>query len=235
MSGDRSRPVLTGLACLVVVLAIPATAAPTAVPDSWQRTVLANIQRVEYEFSPSGDGSWSAPNRTHDLRSFVSTDGLRVIARRPVEPAWEVRLSLVGFGRAGAIIPAEAPDGPPSATGNRAELQRSALTEWFVNEPSGLEHGYTVPSRPPGGEGSLILQLGVAGNIVADLSPDGGTVRFRTGSGHEALRYSKLEVFDAAGRRLDSRFELAGDRLSMVIDDSGAEYPLLVDPGFLSS
>jgi len=234
MSDDRSRPVLTGLACLAVVLAIPATAAPTAVPDSWQRTVFENIQRAEYEFSPAADGSWSAPNRTHDLRSFVSADGLRVIPRRPAEPTWELRLSLAGLGRAGAMIPAETPAGSPAARGNRAELHRTALTEWFVNEPSGLEHGYTLSSRPPGGEGELILQLALAGTIGADLSPDGATVRFRTATGHEALRYDKLEVFDATGRRLDSRFELEGDRLSMVVDDARDEMQLDIRDRFFA-
>jgi trimeric autotransporter adhesin len=45
-----------------------------------------------------------------------------------------------------------------------------------------------------------------------------------------SLAYGGLIATDARGRRLPAHIQLLGDRLSLVIDDRGARYPLRVDP-----
>jgi hypothetical protein len=44
------------------------------------------------------------------------------------------------------------------------------------------------------------------------------------------LVYSGLEAFDARGRRLAAHMELEAARLTLVVDDTGADYPVKIDP-----
>jgi hypothetical protein len=141
-------------------------------------------------------------------------------------------LSLVGFGRGDALADPGAPVGPLVARGNRVELIRAALTEWYVNDPDGIEQGFTIPSPPLPGrrEQPVVIEMQVSGEVVAGLSPEGQEVLFRTATGRAALRYDHLAVLDAMGRRLPSKFESSGDRIRIVTDDGGAIYPIVVDP-----
>jgi hypothetical protein len=209
----RTRLALVGLSCLVGWVVFSVVPAATDSHDGWQSIVIENLRQAEYKYSATGDDAWSAPNRAHDVRSFVSADGLRVVPRRPVILPWQVELRLAGFGRGDAL------------TGTGAPV-------WYVNEPEGIEQGFTIPAPPAQGmDGQpVVIEMRVSGEVVVDLSSDAQEVLFRTASGRAALRYDGLIVLDAEGRRLPSRFESAGDRIRIVADDEGAVYPLLVDP-----
>jgi hypothetical protein len=44
------------------------------------------------------------------------------------------------------------------------------------------------------------------------------------------LRYSQLKVWDANRREVSARFEVQGERISILVADAGAAYPLTIDP-----
>ena len=46
------------------------------------------------------------------------------------------------------------------------------MTEWFVNGPTGLEHGFTVPVPPPLGGDELVFDLVFSGGLRAVLAKD---------------------------------------------------------------
>jgi hypothetical protein len=229
----RTRLALAGASCLVGWAVFSAVPAATDSTTGWHRNVIENLRRAEYHYSAVGDGTWSAPNRAQNIRSFVTAEGLRLTPRLPAAQPWEVELRLVGFGRGDALTDTGAAVQPLVADGNRVELIRAPLTEWYVNEREGIEQGFTIPTAPAHGvEGQpVVIEMRVSGeNVAVDMSSDAQEVLFRTASGRAALRYDSLIVLDAEGRRLPSRFESAGDRLRIVADDAGAVYPLLVDP-----
>ena len=82
------------LGCLTVAFACTASFASTDIPTDWQRSVLENLRQAEYRFSEVEDGLWSAPNRSHDLRTYVSEAGLRLVPRRSVANSWDVEFRL---------------------------------------------------------------------------------------------------------------------------------------------
>lgn len=214
----------------MVALSSPAGAASTEpeVPEGWLPAAIEGIKAREYQFSPQPDGTWSAPNRAHNFRSFVSEEGWRLVPRVQSGEPWELRLQLVGVGRGATMT---APGALRlSAAGNRLELVRELVTEWYVNEPRGVKQGFTIPSSVGVGTGELLLELHVGGEVLAQASPDGRQVLFNTRGGQVALRYAELAVLDARGVELPSRFECEADRLRIVIDDRAATYPLDVDP-----
>ena len=119
---------------------------------------------------------WQAPNRAQNLRTYFTEKGPRVVRRTETEPSWVWGLELVGFGVADcalrignpvidasvspALRKASEPCPPVVETkreGNRIEFRRQGgLVEWYVNDPKGLEQGFTVPeSAIPNPESSI--------------------------------------------------------------------------------
>jgi hypothetical protein len=228
----RSPSVLLRLSALLGLIGLVAsTPAPAAVDPAWERATRASLQALEAHFRTGPDGTAWAPNRTHDLRTTVTTQGFRMVSRKGGAPGFEVGLSLAAFGRDGDLAPVT--PGKVSAEGPRATLQRPAPApvEWFLNDPRGLEHGFTVSRRPPGRAASeVVLALELATDLEVLAAPDQRTLGFARPGESPRLRYSDLVVRDAAGRSLPAHFALAEGRLEIRYDDRGARYPVEVDP-----
>ncbi len=208
------------------------------------------------------DGCYQARNpgqrwRTlFDGRGFVTT---------PDAGGWTWGLELVGYGRDGAeraitglapvtnccggVAPAinrcEGVAQAHSRCGQRVEYGwDDTLTEWYVNDRRGLEHGYTVHRRPEGLTGGtpappLHFTLAVRGDLRPRISGDGRGVTFVNVNRAAVVHYAGLAVFDADGTSLPAWFadaplpQSSGLRLQafrIVVDDRGARYPVTIDP-----
>ena len=115
---------------------------------------------------------------------------------------------------------------------NRVTLERAgAIEERYDDGPLGLEQGFTIGGRPAGPAGSaVVLALGdVPHGVNPVVARDGTSMSLERG-GRELVRYSGLVASDARGRLLPATMALAGEALSLRIDDRGASYPIRVDP-----
>jgi uncharacterized repeat protein (TIGR01451 family) len=100
-----------------------------------------------------------------------------------------------------------------------------------VNGPLGLEQGFTF-ARPPGKSrsGPLTLELALSGDLTASADATGtGAILSRSG-GAPALRYRGLTAIDATGRELRAWLKVGEKQLWLQVDDTRAQYPLVVDP-----
>ncbi|MEK6642277.1 MAG: FG-GAP repeat protein, partial [Planctomycetota bacterium] len=161
-----------------------------------------------------------------DGRGFVTT---------PDAGSWSWGLELVGYGRGcaprsvatpscvevGPLLPPGEGRGEGRA-GQRVSYQwDDTLTEWYVNDGRGLEHGYTVHQRPGGFTGEtpmlptggtpvphtpLQFTLAVRGDLHPRISDDGHNVTFVNDSGAAVVNYHGLTVLDANGRILPAWF-----------------------------
>ena len=104
------------------------------------------------------------------------------------------------------------------------------MTEWFVNETRGLEHGFTIAARPGKSALSLTLHLALRGTLKPSVSPDGRQVSFLDDNGAPALNYSGLKVTDALGVELAARFVRDRDGLRLEVEEQSARYPITIDP-----
>jgi hypothetical protein len=155
-----------------------------------------------------------------DGRGFLTT---------PDVGAWSWGLELVSFGREGMERAVAAPT-CVKANGKRVAYQwGEALTEWYVNDQRGLEHGYTV-EQPQSSAGLLQLTLSVRGNLFPQVSGDGHDVAFISATGAAVVNYNGLKVFDADGATVPARFETVAEGLRLSMDDHNARYPLTIDP-----
>ncbi|WP_295442306.1 FG-GAP repeat protein [uncultured Thiodictyon sp.] len=150
-----------------------------------------------------------------------------------VEPQgadWRWGLELRGYGVGGAL-PALTDPVRTDAAGSRIAYDwDERLQEWFVNDQRGLEHGFTLRTRP-GGEGdALDLAFAVRGGLRPDVAADGQAVRFLDAQGASVLTYGGLKVTDADGAVIAAGFTAEPDGLRLRVTDAGARYPLTIDP-----
>ncbi len=234
------------LVLVIALIAVPALAGaapereqlpPGASPDWWS-SARASIEAEEYHASwvaktpfADLDAGWQAPNRAHDFRTWFTERGARLVPRRDETPAWEWSVSLVAWGRPGTLR--DAAPGALRVLGNRVEVDRGELVEWFVNDDRGLEQGFTIDARPDG-DGPLALDVAFGGTLSAILAEDGQSVDLAAPDGARVLRYAALFARDAGGAALPAHFEsvcgTGACGIRIVVDDAAAAYPLTIDP-----
>jgi hypothetical protein len=192
-------------------------AAPTA--PSRERQALR--ERLEYH-PTENRGGLSAANRAQGLRLAFTEAGLSVEEQGGTKPV--VTLGITAFGRPGAE---RALSKTPArvSVGNRVERNWNGMTEWFLNQPEGVEHGWTVKEKALG-EGPLLLSVAVSG---AKAVASNNEAVFESDTGR-VLRYRELKALDASGSELRARMMATAAGLRIEVDDTGARYPIIVDP-----
>lgn len=193
--------------------------------DGWRRMrQLAAL--TEYAVEPAVRASYQAHNPRQraltrfepDAAVFVSLVGGR---------SWELGLRLTAYGYEGAMQAAGEAIRVPIA--NRMEYRRGDLAEWYVNDARGVEQGFTLGRRPPGDSGRpLRLEMEVTGGLQP-RRVGGDAVVFSDAAGQTRARYGGLVAWDANGVELPATLEAAPDRIAILVDDSGAAYPLTID------
>jgi hypothetical protein len=233
----RSFPVLA-----VLALPLPGTAPlseggepEVEVPEGLSSADWSSM-RAAYEESRHAayPGEQGYRARNPGQRWQTEFDG-RGFTTRPDAGAWTWGLELVSYGFPGAEHSVEVP-ARVDADGARVTYGwHPTLDEWYLNDGRGLEHGYTVHQRPTvhagdGTPGPLQFTLAVRGGLEPSLSAGARDVRFVDEAGGTVLTYSSLVAFDASGASLPARFEVVDAGLRLSVDDTGADYPLTIDP-----
>lgn len=205
---------------------------------------LAAARLAVDKIDPAGPHSrgaeYFASNPKQQLRAWFGRDGIELTSGlKPVEgeEPWSVQVKLAGVGRGGALVK----PGTRTVTGDgpRVEIGDSTgmVTEWYENRGEGIEQGFTV-YKDPQGSGPLEVVMKVEGTVRAELLPDageGGGVRFVDREGEPVVSYQGVKAWDATGRVLGARVERRGaTELAIVTEDSGAAYPVVIDPLFAS-
>jgi sugar lactone lactonase YvrE len=234
MVGSRTffsvRVGLISLACLCVAPAgLNGATGASSADAAWKKAgadegLRQAFERATYALKDSGHGAWRGANAAQRLT--LEFDGREA---RLSHPDGSVNFHLTGYGYGDRLR--EPAVSKPIGAGNRVEYQRGDLTEWYVNGLQGLEQGFTLGQRPGewrDGE-PLVIALGVSGGLLPVSKTGDGAVLFESGKG-VVLRYAGLKALDARGRVIPSRLEVRGSEIRLVVEDKGAQYPLVVDP-----
>jgi FG-GAP repeat/RTX calcium-binding nonapeptide repeat (4 copies) len=196
----------------------------SSLPLSAQAAISSALGRDQkaYHAQARGNG-FEAGNPQHALSAAFTPEGVQI---QSGAARFRLRFQGHGYGDATAKAGAVA----PQASSNRVEYQHGDLTEWWVNGPLGLEQGFTLNRAPERGQGPLTIALTLSGDLSAALEPDRKSLTLSRSDGSTPLRYAGLVANDAMGRALPAWFELDGTRLALRVDDTGARYPVIVDP-----
>ena len=180
------------------------------------------------------DGEFRARNPSQQWLTHFDGHGFAV---EPEAAGWRWGLELQSYGFPGheRVVSGQA---KMTAQSDRVTYDwDEGLREWFVNDRGGLEHGFTLGSRPPGagdpplGAGQwLELQLAVRGGLRPQGDADGRGVSFVNEQGHAVVHYAGLQVWDADNREIPARIDADAAGLRLTVDERGARYPLTIDP-----
>lgn len=210
------RGIVTAIA--VFVMALDASGAAHAARSAHARALAAG-PRVPANFAAAAYGfpSLVEPYCTRLAKPVLGACfGVAGVRFRSAH-APTVGLRLSAFGRAGALTPLAAT--APSIHGGRIRYAHGGLTEWWRALPAGYEQGFTL-TRRPAGPGPLTLVLD-ASRVPRSLG---------AGLAWGPVRYGGLAVTDADGRTLAAQLVADGARILIRCDDSGARYPVTIDP-----
>jgi hypothetical protein len=218
----RSR-LLLGAVMAAALTSSPGTAlAGGPMPDEARGSVSSALGKHDAEF---------AARAGHGGASVLVSRAQRITGRFTRRDALvrgrggSVSLALRAIGRGTALAPVSR--AMPRARSNRVTYGHRGVSEWFANGPLGIQQGFTLADRPSG-DGWLTLALGASGSLRP--TADGGAIAYRGAQGRVVLRYGGLTALDARNRPLPARLAVSRGRVVIRVDDSGARYPLRIDP-----
>ncbi len=204
----------------------------TAVESSRYEIQHASRSGLPQTLKTAGE-IYQTTNPAQHLQAFFSAGQVVLEASPSVcNRDWQAGLKLRGVGYGERV--SAAPAGSPRTNGNRIEIPRGMLTEWYVNTREGIEQGFTLRERPDAGFGTepLRVVMTVTGELRARLEGDGQAVSLVRRDGGQALRYDHLAAYDATGRELPSRMEVNGAEIFLLVEEAAAVYPVTIDPLF---
>lgn len=195
----------------------------------------AAIEDSEYEIHWHQEvGAFLTPNRAHNLTFIIYDDGFGLTPRelKAGERSWCATMRLDSYGKVGSR---GRPLGPVSwkPNGGKVTSEGATISVDYSNDKHGLRQNFLLKKRPAG-KGPVRLEFRlILENVEIDVDTPGECLYFVGGESETrvAARYWGLKVFDASSRRLEAGMtQVTEDRFAIVIDDEGAQYPLLVDP-----
>ena len=198
-------------------------------PDDWS-SISAAYEAARHGFYRAEHGHEA---RSHGNRWLARFDG-GGFSLGPDEGEWSFGLELVRYGFESALVDVE------GALAVRAEEQRltydwnAGLSEWWINDVRGLEHGFTVHERPEGrsedANAPLVFDIAIRGDLTPRVLAGGRGVSLANAQGSTLLTYDGLVAFDADGRTLDSWIEVSGTQMRIAVLEDQARYPVTIDP-----
>jgi len=169
-----------------------------------------------------------APNRSQGWDTNFTNSGIQVTPADNDRWQWGLALSHYGYDDAMQAVTT------PQLTADKARLTYrwdSNLAEWWINDPAGLEQGFTLQKRPAGGtdDSPLQIQMDINGNLTSFQTAD--SIHFQNESGVTVMHYAQLHVIDAKGLTIPAHLSLTDpNTLVITVDDADAAYPLIIDP-----
>lgn len=164
------------------------------------------------------EGAWTAANRAHGFRAVFGEEGALILPRIATSGAWEWSMQAADAAPVGPVV-----------WGNQVRYRRDDLSEWWVNDPSGLQYALEIrrPQALVVERSQVHVQLAFRGDLRAVKSSE--SIDF-LGAGRAVIRVRDVLARDATGRELRSRVALgtARNRAEVVVKTDGAAYPITI-------
>jgi len=191
-------------------------------PPGLQTAYQQARHQVEIIEEKSKPTRWRAVNANNHLS--VAFDGKGIVARSTKDD-WHLMMELNKIGAPEKLQLVNKPN--VTVKDNRLTYDRGNIKEWYINDPRGLEQGFTLDK--PLSKERLVLQFALGGNVKPVLIDQGKALQLITPKGKK-LRYEGLKAWDATGRDLKATMGLKGHSLQLKVAVADAAYPITIDP-----
>jgi hypothetical protein len=189
-----------------------------------------------YKMDTGDDGSYLANNLSQQFKTSFSVAGASITPLNNIDQTVAIRLSGLGYGDDLSPVFGE----PTLEThANRIEFEYQSVNaepgsiiEWYVNNPTGLEHGFTLGEPRHRTSHDLRIALELSGDLHPRSNVPSKCVELRSVNGATVLTYNELHAFDANGVELASQMSCAEGHIYLEVDDRNATYPVTIDPNW---
>ena len=178
-----------------------------------------------YHFAKEGN-SYTSRTFSAGVKTEVNQGGVTFTSGAH---SWS--LSLKPFGASEVILPMSTLLESSKIDANRLEFTNGPeMTSWYVNGPGGFQQGWTINSRHSANAGNLLLSMNYSGDLNPTVMEGRRGLSLRDENGLTVFNYQGLIAYDAANKQLPVWFETHGQTITINVDDSNAQYPVVVDP-----
>ncbi len=185
------------------------------------------------------EGGLEIPIPAAGVRAQLDVEGVHLAAPDPASAP--LTMSFRAWGREHAALREVAAEPSVGACAGmfergeacvrRAEYAHDGLTEWWLGVDTGVEQGWTVAEQPAG-DGALTFVVDIDGGAVDLDGADEARILAESG---QAWQVDDVLAWDADGQALHAWFDTDGSALLVKVDDTGARYPLTVDPVYTTA
>ncbi|HRI66504.1 MAG TPA: hypothetical protein PK156_19785 [Polyangium sp.] len=174
-------------------------------------------------------GEFRLTNPAQSFDAKVDREGVEFV---PTNGNWSFSLRTTGVGCEGRTVPSAKPT--LESEDNRIRFERPEFDEWYLNGPLGIEQGFYF-EQPLECAGTKVIEMQTGGDLRPELDDadgdgQGETIRFVRPDGAVAMAMAHLFVRDADSKQVPAWLSVDMGKIAIHIDDTGAKYPLDVDP-----
>ncbi len=209
--------------------------------SGWFDQAIRQLNQSTYHIKKDKTGkSWYAANRAQNLFFNYRSDGFEVtpkdfIATETGKPAsqmaaiaeWSIRLQVAGLSKGdnvqkkGRLLAA-------GSNSNTAFMDYGDLRIAYTNSEKGMRQDFIVKQKPTG---SKKLRTHLRFNTSLHIQTSANGLAFLHSTTGTVMQYNNLKVWDANGMPLAASFvQEDNNGVAIEVNDSGAAYPITIDP-----
>ena len=196
----------------------------------WDK-IQQQVKQAKYQPYSDKKGGYRSANPAHGWQIHYAPDGTTTLSPRnqPVKSyTVGMKLSAIGYQTLQTL---KSPETISQKDFTVTYQWDDNLREWWVNSGQQLEQWFELKHKPEGNDKQhpLTLQMTLQSELKAELKRNTLTFTDKAGT---SISYKKLKVWDAQGKTIPAQMQLAGNTLSLLVNDQQAQYPLTIDPSF---
>ena len=218
--------------------------------SNWYSTVMAEIERKSYFITTDGDSASSsnlqqsihATYRANELTlsEMLKVDDLKTTGALPnkndfpAKAGWQLQLTVDGLYSDSTCVSSESDVAGITTDTSVVNFVNPGMTTQYINTSEGVRQNFIVSAKPRDNTSDLRVKLHASENWVVNKVHDRElhfAQRNENGGLDNKVIYKDLNVWDAEGKQLAAKMELAsGNHFDIVVAAAGAKYPITIDP-----
>ena len=200
---------------------------------SWWSQVQKDLAHKEYVVNyDTKDKSYRAFNRKNGIISSLNAGKFSLkptLDSGQTEYAWHTSLETASIEFDGVSTYQAKHTSTATQNENTVEFNHKDFTEQYVNTPQGIRQNFILHQGPKANQVRIKVKVN---GLSLDKRNDNEIALYEKNKGgiQTHLLYKDIKSWDANGLALASKLDVEGEYIVLVVNTTGAVYPITIDP-----